>query len=411
MRDQPRCFSPPADGLVPRERARAALAREVRPIPHLGRGDHAAADAGGCGGGALQRVPAALSHAGLAGFGQRVRGAGGVVRVGLLQPRAAVAQGGAVHRGRAQGTAAGDGGGAAHAAWDRRVHGGGDRKHCVWGGRCGGGWQRGAGGAAAHGPRQREHRRRAGVRARPGPGPAAAGARDGIAAGGAIRRRPGHANHGQPCGRPQSGDDGAGRDGLSAARAALQRVPCARVVPHTRRARGARARAAAQPARRLPAGPAQARPGHRGPAGTPARGRQCDARDGRAAAAAAGGGGGAGARAADPPRHHEYELLRAGLQRAPRGARQRRQPCQHWQAQRGDGPGAALCHPRGRPRSPLDAHREPGQPSAYRAYAQDSTASKGYEEHSRRASRMTGRGRGWTRRRSAEGYPCGAPES
>ena len=37
---------------------------------------------------------------------------------------------------------------------------------------------------------------------------------------------------------------------------------------------------------------------------------------------------------------------------------------------------------------------QPGQPSAYRAYAQDSAASKGYEEHSRRASRMTGRGQG-----------------
>ena len=55
--------------------------------------------------------------------------------------------------------------------------------------------------------------------------------REGQSGGGA-----GHANHGQPCGRPQSGDDGAGRDGLSAARAALQRVPCARAVPHTRRA-------------------------------------------------------------------------------------------------------------------------------------------------------------------------------
>ena len=70
-RDQSRCISPPADGLVPRQRARAALARDERPVPHLGRGDHAAADAGGCGGRTLQRVPAALSHAGLAGVGQR----------------------------------------------------------------------------------------------------------------------------------------------------------------------------------------------------------------------------------------------------------------------------------------------------------------------------------------------------
>ena len=234
MRDQPRCISPPADGLVPRERARAALARDVRPVPHLGSGGHAAADAGGCGGRNLQRVYAALSHAGLAGAGQRGGGAGGMVGTGLLQPRAAVAQGGAVHRGRAQGTAAGDGGGVAHAAWDRRIHGGGDRKHCVWGGRCGGGWQRGAGGSAAHRPRQREHRRRAGVRPRPSTGPVAAGARDGLAAGWAIRRRRGPAALRQSCGRPQSGDDGAGRDGMSAARAAVQRMSGVCALPYAR---------------------------------------------------------------------------------------------------------------------------------------------------------------------------------
>ncbi len=80
-------------GVVPGEPARPALAAQPRSLRHLGFGDHAAADPRGRGGGALQGVPGAVSHAGFAGPGAGAGCAGPVERAGLLPARAHVAQG------------------------------------------------------------------------------------------------------------------------------------------------------------------------------------------------------------------------------------------------------------------------------------------------------------------------------
>ena len=164
-----------ADGLVQDAGARPAVARRERPVPHLGFRDHAAADAGGRGDRALQRVPAPLSDAGVAVAGGGGGCSGSVVGAGVLPPGADAAQGGAVHRAGAGRAAAGQFGGAAHAAGDRGVYRRGDCEHRVWGGGGGGGWQCGARDPAADGAAQRGDGRGTRVYPRAGAGADAEG--------------------------------------------------------------------------------------------------------------------------------------------------------------------------------------------------------------------------------------------
>ena len=83
-------------GVVWGEPARSALAPQPGPLCHLGVGNHAAADARGRGGGALQGVHGAVSNVDFAGACAGAGCAGAVERAGLLPARPHAAQGGAV---------------------------------------------------------------------------------------------------------------------------------------------------------------------------------------------------------------------------------------------------------------------------------------------------------------------------
>ena len=185
-----------APALVRARAPRPAVAAHPRPLrdPRL-RGD-APADAGRAGGAALRGLARALAH------GRRARGggaAGRAARVGRprLQPprRAAVGGGAGGGARRLAGAPAGPAG-------RRALHRRGARLVRV----------RAPGGRAGH--QRAAAVRPAGDRARP-----AAGARGGL----------------------QPGDDGAGRDGVHGAGAALRRVPAARGLRRPRAAGAARA--------------------------------------------------------------------------------------------------------------------------------------------------------------------------
>ena len=189
--------------MVSEECAEAAVARGGRSVPDVGFGDHAAADAGSGGDRRysefLQRFPTlrALALAREEEVLAVWSGLGYYRRARMLHRRRSSLAG-------AGGRAAADSAGAAHAAGHWRVHGGGDCEHRVWREHRGSGWQCGARAAAGDGAAGEGRGERAFVQTR-------------------RRRwfRGGRWRAGECLGRSQPGDDGAGRDDLSAEGTAL----------------------------------------------------------------------------------------------------------------------------------------------------------------------------------------------
>src|ERR1700733_10571825 len=103
-------------GVVRAQQTRLAVASQQESICDLGCGDHVAANAGGCGGGAVSGISETLSDAAVTGVGAGAGCAGDVERAGILPACSDAAQGGAVCERESARESAGDGGGVARAA-------------------------------------------------------------------------------------------------------------------------------------------------------------------------------------------------------------------------------------------------------------------------------------------------------
>src|SRR5580704_11728474 len=117
--------------LVSRAPARSSLAQQPRSLPHLGGGNHAAADAHRRGDALLRSLSGTFPYGRVARSCTAAGSPETLVRAGILQPRAEFAFGGEANRRGAWRKISAHARSGVGTSGNRRVHRGGGIEHCV----------------------------------------------------------------------------------------------------------------------------------------------------------------------------------------------------------------------------------------------------------------------------------------